>query len=321
VWLEMSRDEAHGGAGWEFTTCLWSPARKRGGESWPYWDLLLRVREGETVFHLRGSEGDAKFVGFSTAAEDGATTFRRPPEPGDWAYANEFNYVPLTGFTPFLHPIPLRTFWAQHDDQLRQYYRQNREHPVELRKRLFFVIQAGRLQCQNGAYFSELDHELASLILSPGEKVPLQHNAGSASASVHTSEVLRPVWTRIGQDRFSDQVRRNYSSRCCFPGCGITDSELLTASHIGRWADDEKLRGEASNGLCFCLMHDKAFESGFFTLDSSYSVRIHKTKLRFVQWGEKHLKPYEGRKIELGSISPSHEALRLHWSRIRFVPE
>jgi putative restriction endonuclease len=321
VWLEMSRDEAHGGSGWEFTTCLWSPTRKRKRESWPYWDLLLRVRQGDTVFHLRGSEGEAKFVGFSTAAGDGSTTTRRPPEPGDWDYAREFNYVPLRDFTPFLAPIPLRSFWKQHDERLRRYYLQNREQPAGLRKLIFLVIQDGRLQCQNGAYFSELDHELAELILSPTDNVPPQQNTGSARTSVPTGEAMRSILARIGQDRFSDHVRRNYGSRCCFPDCGISDSALLTASHIGRWADATELRGQVSNGLCFCLMHDKAFECGFFTLDSSYSVRVNKMRLRSVRWGDKYLRPYEGRAIDLGSVHPSREALRLHGSRIRFVPD
>lgn len=32
VWIEMSKDELHGGTGWEFTKCLWAPAYKLVGK-------------------------------------------------------------------------------------------------------------------------------------------------------------------------------------------------------------------------------------------------------------------------------------------------
>lgn len=30
VWIEMSRDEIHGGGEWGFKKCIWSPAYKKG---------------------------------------------------------------------------------------------------------------------------------------------------------------------------------------------------------------------------------------------------------------------------------------------------
>ena len=69
LWLEMSRDAAHGGgAGWGFTESLWAPLKKQGsGGRWPFWDSLARVREGDLVMHLRGVGPAAAFTGSSTA--------------------------------------------------------------------------------------------------------------------------------------------------------------------------------------------------------------------------------------------------------------
>ena len=36
AWLEMSRDAAHGGPGWEFGNCLLCPTERRGGGPWGY---------------------------------------------------------------------------------------------------------------------------------------------------------------------------------------------------------------------------------------------------------------------------------------------
>jgi len=67
MWLEMSRDEEHGGAGWRFTKCLWSTSRTESLKTWAFWDTLLRVKKGDLVFHLRGRTHRAAFVGYLTS--------------------------------------------------------------------------------------------------------------------------------------------------------------------------------------------------------------------------------------------------------------
>ena len=79
MWLEMSRDEEHGGPGWVFTECLWSPSHKKPSGKWPFWESLLSVRQGDIVFHLRGKTHFARFVGYSIADSNGYHTAQRPP--------------------------------------------------------------------------------------------------------------------------------------------------------------------------------------------------------------------------------------------------
>lgn len=321
MWLEMSRDPTHGGEGWEFGTCLWSPSRKQQGGRWPFWELLLKVRQGDTIFHLRGVNELAAFVGYSVADTDGYSTTRRPPEPGNWRYAQEFYRVPLKDFTLFSHPVSLSRFWVENDVSLRNYYAANRSRHRDQRRHVFFVVQGGRLQCLNGAYFSEVDAELAEMLLPPA--------TGSAAAAardlpldrVAIGEELRDVRMRIGQERFSAEVRKNYGCRCCFPDCDVADPLLLVGSHIGRWSDAVELRGNVANGLCLCLMHDKAFENGLYTLDRSMKVRVNPIRTSSIRWADKNLQPFDGRVIRGGSIVPDTKALVLHWERIGFVPE
>lgn len=64
----------------------------------------------------------------------------------------------------------------------------------------------------------------------------------------------------------------NYRERCCV--CGIPIPELLIASHIIPWKDREDLRLNPHNGLCLCALHDKAFDKGFMTIASTYTVVI-----------------------------------------------
>jgi putative restriction endonuclease len=316
LWLEMSRDEVHGGGEWGFTHSLWAPSYKRGGGTWPFWDLLLRVRAGDPVLHLRGIGAKAAFVGFSVALTDGFRTSERPPEPGDWTYASHFFRVLLQDYTAFSAPIRLHDVFRDRNAELRSYFAANRS-KGKSKERLFFVEQAKRLQCLNGAYFSELSSVLVELIVGPVISSTRSAVAGPA-LQVETSQAYRLLNTRIGQREFSEHVRINYNSQCCFPGCTVTDPDFLIAGHIARWADDTDRRGDVSNGICFCLMHDKAFERGYFTISISCCVLVHPERVHSCFWAEEHVRPYHGMQIKQSPIRPSVAALEAHWTRIGF---
>ncbi|MSU47391.1 MAG: hypothetical protein EXS42_09805 [Lacunisphaera sp.] len=176
------------------------------------------------------------------------------------------------------------------------------------------------MQCQNGAYLSVFDAGLAEICLGP-RKTPLAPLSDERpNTHVQTGQQLRDVLVRIGQAEFSDQVRANYNSTCVFPGCEITDPSFLIGAHIARWADNESMRGSTANGLCLCLMHDKAFEKGLFTIDSRYCVRVNSEACKDIKWASSHLNRFEGFSIKSGPILPSTEALATHWRRIKFTP-
>lgn len=318
LWLEMSRDEVHGGGDWSFTNCLWAPSLKQGGGKWPFWESLLQVEAGDTILHLRGKDKNAAFVGFSIANANGFETPNRPPHPGQWDYSPSFYYVPLKDFAPFASSIPLHKTFLNKDDALRKYFKSNKIKADK--KRLFYVIQAGRLQCLNGAYLSEVDSHLAKILLS-SENYPTRQNTQHIVQDVNTGVQIRNLLSRIGQKEFSDQVRNNYAHKCCFPQCGVRDSKFLVGAHIARWADVEDLRGAMSNGLCLCLMHDKAFEMGLFTVSSDFRVWVNRNKAEGSDWGAAHLPPFHGQLIRTGIVAPSEAALSHHWERTGSYPE
>lgn len=78
------------------------------------------------------------------------------------------------------------------------------------------------------------------------------------------------------------------------------------------------LRGETSNGLC--LLHDKTFELGLFTLTLDLRVAPNADRIGHSPWGQENIAPFEGRPIRLGAIKPAGDSLRKHWERIAFVP-
>lgn len=316
LWLEMSRDEVHGGGSWAFGQSLWSPSHKTSGTRWAFWETLLRVETGDPVLHLRGKGDNAAFVAFSTAAADGFETSDRPPSPGEGGYAQTFYRVPLRDFTLLQERILLQDVFKWRDPDLRSYFVQNKA--ATKKERLFYVTQGGRLQCLNSAYLSEVSTNLAHLLLDRPEYTPQRSLSVVRQAS--TGERLRELIIRVGQREFSDLVRENYGVRCCFPDCDVTERTFLRGSHIARWADAPELRGEVANGLCLCLMHDQAFERGLFTIDLDMRIWVDPDKASKSPWATAHLLPHHRRNLRSGTIPPSEEALLQHWERTSCYP-
>lgn len=307
IWIEMSRDKIHGGGEWGLKKCLWSPAYKQGPRrsSWLFWNNILQVKQGDIVIHLCGKGHTAAFTGYSVAATDGHETLECPPQPGVWGYATSYFRALLKDFQKFNKEIMLDDFFTTHKDTLERYLEALSVTPANR----FFVYQSHRLQCLNGAYLSKCDDELLALILDneTTQSMSAIHQSNS------TSETLRQVKQRIGQAQFSKAVKENYQYKCCFPDCCISDHRFLIGSHIARWVDNPDKRGNTSNGLCLCPIHDKAFENGYFSLDDDFCVvPSQKLEIKESEVFQVYIKPYSYRKINTAQIPPDKDSLREH---------
>jgi putative restriction endonuclease len=316
VYLEMSRDESHGGGSWGFTNCVWSPTRKENGAKWPFWSKVLEIEQGDVIIHLRGVQPHAQFVGYSVAETDGFETRKRPPDPGQWGFSENFNRADLRNFIPFHNPILLTEVFDQQRNELRSYFDSNKLRKPS--KNIFYVWQNGQLQCLNGGYLSEVDDELFN-ILFPARDLP-KENSGFQVVSVETAVQIRLLTSRIGQSKFSSEIKKAYGNRCCFPGCNIQDSRFLVGAHIARWSDNEKLRGQLGNGLCLCLMHDRAFELGIFTLDDQRRIFVNPRQELTASSVIDQLVSSHGQKIGDCSVKLLDDALLEHWIRTDIDP-
>lgn len=112
-------------------------------------------------------------------------------------------------------------------------------------------------------------YELAlSLPTLPLEKF----NAELAKIGATERDAL--IRQRVGQDIFRDALMTYWRGTC--PMTGITDPELLRASHIIRWSkcpnDEERLN--VHNGLLLSSLWDAAFDSGLISFDNQGSVLV-----------------------------------------------
>lgn len=77
---------------------------------------------------------------------------------------------------------------------------------------------------------------------------------------------------RVGQTVLRRLTLANYGGQCAV--CDTRDPRLLVTSHVARWADRPEARGKLSNTVCFCTLHDRLFEHGYFGLQDDFQLII-----------------------------------------------
>lgn len=79
------------------------------------------------------------------------------------------------------------------------------------------------------------------------------------------SEVEGMAKTRRLQTFFRNVILSSYENRCALTGIAVP--QLLIASHIIPWSENENRRADPTNGLCLNALHDKAFDRHLITFD------------------------------------------------------
>ena len=103
------------------------------------------------------------------------------------------------------------------------------------------------------------------------------------------TEISTETKVRINQNILRNIVLDNYRNVCAL--CEIKSKDLLVCSHIVPWGIDVKNRLNPENAICLCVLHDRLFDRGYFSLDDEYGlliadkcdahIRPHLTKLKF----------------------------------------
>jgi predicted restriction endonuclease len=101
---------------------------------------------------------------------------------------------------------------------------------------------------------------------------PLQVFKEQTATLPRTTEIERLVVQRRGLAIFRESLLRYWSRRC--PVTGITDPDLLRASHMKPWVqcetDAERL--DPYNGLLLSALWDAAFDAGLVSFDDQGRV-------------------------------------------------
>lgn len=127
----------------------------------------------------------------------------------------------------------------------------------------------------------------------------------------------RLVMTRLYQSFFRKAVLASYGNRCCL--CGLELKPLLVGSHIKPWSiASEEERTDPENGLCLCVLHDKAYDRGLLTVAIDYrvvvSAAIKKSPVKFTQLT---LAEFDKQLIQMPSrFAPKPQYLQWHLEKV-----
>jgi hypothetical protein len=131
------------------------------------------------------------------------------------------------------------------------------------------------------------------------------------------TEILRTIRARRVQSFFRAAVSTTYTRKCALSG--ISDANLLVASHIIPWSASVARRADPRNGILFNGLFDRAFDRGLFTLDDELRVIV-SDKLRGVAAAAElacGLNQLDGRAITIPErFPPDMDAIRYHRSNV-----
>lgn len=127
----------------------------------------------------------------------------------------------------------------------------------------------------------------------------------------------RLVKTRVNQSVFRRIILSSYSEVCAISGINIP--ELLVASHIIPWSQNEVERLNPSNGICLSSMYDRAFDKGLIGIKRDYTIILsNKIKSNLKEnYYNKFFQSVENEKIAMPQrYSPNPEFLEFHLDTI-----
>lgn len=125
-----------------------------------------------------------------------------------------------------------------------------------------------------GKFFKKSKDEVAALKLYSMEAEVLADkiDVEAENTGLEGKEKEQLVKARVNQGKFREQLKNRYK-HCCL--CGVSNDNLLIASHIKPWAVSEaKEKLDINNGLLLCPNHDKLFDGGYISFDDNGSILI-----------------------------------------------
>lgn len=121
TYVEITKSEHnHGGEGWEFGNCLWSPTVNRSGAD--RYSLMREPMPGDRVIHfyrdVRDGQLNTWIAGESAVESPVREVSDSPPHPGDWAGMKSYYRIELENYRDFSNQVALPTLLNGYGDEI-----------------------------------------------------------------------------------------------------------------------------------------------------------------------------------------------------------
>jgi hypothetical protein len=158
VWIEDTKtaEHGHGGPGWEFGKCLWSPSSYASGSD--HYAIMREPNIDDLVIHIN----EGRLVGYSYVSAPYQEHTDPPPMPGPWGGRKSYYRIDLKDFQEFPQQIPLAAFIDRYRLAIETELRDDSP------KRYPFILygEQKELRHAQGAYLTRCTPKLYELIRS-----------------------------------------------------------------------------------------------------------------------------------------------------------
>lgn len=118
VWIEITEEtHNHGGEGWEFGTCLWSPTLGSSGKK--SYEFMLKPQIEDAVLHIYLKKNVRYIFGNSIVKKNCFTTKEEPPESGKWSNRENYYRIELKSFFQFATSLDIKILLKEYSNDIR----------------------------------------------------------------------------------------------------------------------------------------------------------------------------------------------------------
>lgn len=301
----------HGGHGWEFGSCLWSPVKNKIGAN--TWKIMTQVSPGDLIIHFLKQKQRYYWVGISYAASQSQVRPEEPPSAGVWKGYGDYYYIPLKQYTPLKNIIPVNDILSYNPKVLLnllnnaengQFCTWSRTQGFRLSERyLAPVTNSIFLFLKEIAQQEPIPSEIISEVISPTLSEPIQIDASIPSRiEVVTSRVIRD--SKISRQ---NKYNNNYFCQICGQRIVLPNGNFYAeAHHLQPLSGNHCGPDIPENLITLCPNHHAEFDYGSISINPKTKSIEHIDKTN----------PYHNKKCSYPIEHATVHFLEYHYNKV-----
>lgn len=280
VFIEIT-NPVHGGNGWEFGTCLWSPVYNVAGQR--SWERMTKISPSDIIIHLLDDGKEYRWAGVSTALAAAEILDNEPPKADRWSGRTYYYRVDLTNFQSIDPGMPIGNFFKDAHDTLLDVL------ATEKSGRFYVHYKRERLQVAQG-YLFELSRREYELFSQYSNKMAFDYSNTSTPSILPTShepaypdmappaKVTNFVTRTVRDTKLSRDLKNTYQHVCQVCGKTITlpnGNRYAEGHHLQPLGSSHKGLDLTENIMILCPFHHTEFDYGAIAIDPETLQIVH----------------------------------------------
>lgn len=272
VFVELTNSE-HGGEGWDFGECLWSPVYcfVKGIESTnKSWKIMETVNPGDLIIHSLKTSLGQQFTGVSIVRTSQIVTNTEPVLAGCFRGHKSYYKFQLQNYSGFKKQLPIKDFLVNKESELRKlkHYNSFFDRNLECAQKYLSLVPVEIFDQLLDFFKSNSVTLFDNIDISEDNDIPVEgiNKGGSANPAKITMEVTRTV----RDTKMVKEMKKKYSNRCQICGKKITlpnGKEYSEGHHLKKLGGVHKGPDTSDNIIVLCPYHHTEFDYGAIAIE------------------------------------------------------